>query len=186
MRKWFAVGLIGLAAPFLMMGCGSDITVEEDDVTALNPLAGQLVWMGVSGVPNGINGEWLGTCEDVNPNSEIETIIVNGPTILSTYALYTGNVVCSGPDTPGSSQTITITLYGTKTGGWAVSPPAGLAATPTVSRWEFAVGGTPVGKRVSVVDDRTSPRVFYMGAGGAVDGGGFPTELDETRPYTEQ
>jgi hypothetical protein len=186
MKNRCVVGLITLVAPFVMLACGSDVTVEEDDVTPGDPLAGQLVWMGVSGEPNGVNGAWLAICEPNGLDSEQETITVSGDTIFSTYVDYSGNTVCSGVGTPGSTQTIAITLYGTKTGGWAGTPPAGLASTLTVSRWEFAIGGSPVGKRVSVVDDRASPRVFYMGNGGAVDGEGFPTDLDETRPYIEQ
>ena len=180
MRNLLALALIGLAAAFVLMACGSDVTVEEDDVSQeeVDPLAGQLVWLGVSGELNGMNGAWLGICENNAPNSERETVIFSGNIVVSAYQQYTGNTVCSGAGTAGATNSFVITNIGTKTATWGTAPPAGLASTYPVSDWEFYISGSPQ-QRIALVDDRSTPRVLYTGNSTTVI-------LDENRPYVEQ
>ncbi len=165
---------LGLGLMLLLLGCGAEIAVEEEDVQTSFTL------LTISGGEFTMDGTWLETCNNNGPNSEVGELTFSGLSGSSKKFTWTGFNNCTGITPVLTSQdSFEIDVSGTKAAGWFGAPPAGLASTMTVSTFRIIAGGVVGDSQIGVVDDTVSPPRAYFGDGdAATDAEGYPIQLE--------
>ena len=171
MRRWHVAGLIVLTALW-STACGSEVTVDEEDVETtftLRTIGGEAFAMG---------GTWIESCDNNGPDSTMGELTFNGFSGNSRRYLWSGFNNCTGiAPTLQYDDNFALQVTGTAGKSWDGATPAGLPATVTVTTFLVLQNGMAEGQMGFVNDTVSPPQAYFGSEPSGFDGSGYPNLL---------